>query len=402
MTTLRLLIPESWPETPRAAWALVGPQGHLLQQGESEPRHWPVADACEAILAGAQTVLLRARLPKAPRSERDRLVAYALEERLAQDTDQLHFTTVLQRGEAAAVVVVDRDRLRRVLAALQAAGRPAAAVRSELEAVAAGDDGWVLTIGHDGGLLRQGPWAACAWDKPGDDGGTPWLVGRTLAAARQAGEAPARIELRPAADAGPVDAAAWQRDLGVPVSVGAAYRWYETGAAADLLHDDFAPPRRQGTWLRQLKPALWIAGAALGLDLVAGVAQAAWLRHEVDGLRQQTEALFTATFPGATIVDPALQMRRQLNDLRTRQGQLRDDDLLALLADLAAVLGAGADNAVQALQYEDGRLEARVDLPPELDAETVRRQLAARGIDAVAKEGGAGRQLVLALQRGDR
>lgn len=398
MTTLRLLIPETWPETLRAAWALVGPDGRLLQQGESEPRHWPAADACEVILAGPQTLLLKARLPKAPRRERDRLVAYALEEKLAQDTDQLHFTVVHQQGDDAAVVVVARDRLRRVLAALQSAGRPADAVRSELDALPA-DDGWTLAIARDRILLRQGPWSGLAWDREGGEGGDlRWLVGR--AADGQADGSP-RITLRPAPDAGAVDAAAWQGAGGVSATAGAAYRWHEAGGAANLLHGDFAPARRHGAGIARFKPALWLAGAALALDLVAGVAHAAWLRHRYAGLEAQTEALFAATFPGAAVVDPGLQMRRQLNELRGRQGQLRDDDLLALLAELSAVLGAGAQNAMQSLQYDDGRLEATLDLPPDQDPEALRQLLGARGVDAVAKEGGPGRRIVLVLRRGD-
>jgi len=57
MTTLTFLIDESWPDTLAADWALCDPRGALVQQGRSEPRHWPVAERRVAVLAGAQVYL---------------------------------------------------------------------------------------------------------------------------------------------------------------------------------------------------------------------------------------------------------------------------------------------------------------------------------------------------------
>ncbi|MFA7271079.1 MAG: hypothetical protein WC073_17215, partial [Sterolibacterium sp.] len=62
---LRLLLPAGWPaEEAACEWALLNAQGSLLQRGCSEPRHWPAAEECEAVLSAEQCLPLKAQLPK--------------------------------------------------------------------------------------------------------------------------------------------------------------------------------------------------------------------------------------------------------------------------------------------------------------------------------------------------
>ena len=73
--------------------------------------------------------------------------------------------------------------------------------------------------------------------------------------------------------------------------------------------------------LAGLRPAAWIAGAALAIHAVALVADWTLLGAEQRSLRAQMEARFRSAFPDAVAVaDPALQMRRQLAAARHRAG----------------------------------------------------------------------------------
>jgi general secretion pathway protein L len=87
------------------------------------------------------------------------------------------------------------------------------------------------------------------------------------------------------------------------------------------------------------------------------VGSAVIARQSESRLNAKAQSIFSATFPGATIVDPVLQMRRQLNDLRPKAGALRDDDILVLVSVLSESLPADGRELVTRLRYEGGALE---------------------------------------------
>ena len=92
-TLLRIYVGDSWPRPAKTPWALLNADGELVQEGTSEPAHWPPADECEIVLSGTQTAWLKARVPeKMPRGEHERLLAYAFEEKLLQEPGSQHFT----------------------------------------------------------------------------------------------------------------------------------------------------------------------------------------------------------------------------------------------------------------------------------------------------------------------
>lgn len=377
MTTLNLLFDESWPGTPLADWVLCGPRGEVLQQGRSEPRHWPEADRQVAVLAGAQVSICTVNLPNARRQDRERLIAYALEERLPAETEGQHFTLIEQDGERAVVAIVEATRLRRVLETCAAIERPLAAVFGRLQClprVAA------TAVCVDEGTMRYWRWpdgsGFCEDWLPSGDDPVSWLAQKhrqTSTIERVAG--PAGV------------ATAFEL---LEVDAGAQpLQWFATTLATNLLHGPFAPRQAGGSWRQRLRWPLRITGAALALHLSAGVVSAMVARQAETQLNAKTRAIFETSFPGAAVVDPVLQMRRQLNELRPQNGNLRDDDLLALLSALADALGSNSRDAITRMTYEAGALE--VNLAPALDQkarQALIASLAMRGIAAQQPAGG--------------
>lgn len=386
MTTLNVLIDESWPETPLADWVLFSPRGEVLQQGRSEPRHWPPADRHVAVLAGAQVSICTVKLPNARRQDRERLIAYALEERLPAETEGQHFTLIEQDGERAVVAIVEAARLRRVLATCAASERPLAAAFGRLQCLPSVAGAAVCV---DEGTMRYWRWpdgsGFCEDWLPNAEAPVSWLAQKhrqsaTIERVMGPASVAAAFEL-PEADAEPK-----------------SRQWFFTTPATNLLHGAFAPPQAGGSWRQRLRWPLRMAGAALVLHLSAGVVSAMVARQAETKLNAQTRAIFEAAFPGAAIVDPVLQMRRQLNELRPQNGGLRDDDLLALLAALADALGSNSRDAITRMTYEAGALE--VNLAPALDQkarQTLIASLAMRGIAAQQSAGGS--ENVLKLRR---
>ena len=97
-----------------------------------------------------------------------------------------------------------------------------------------------------------------------------------------------------------------------------------------------------------------LAAALVALQFGATVADGWRLERERRALEAEREAVFRAAFPEAkTIVDPALQMRRNLADLQRSRGRAAANDFLSLATAAARADGAPAKRLV----YSGGRLE---------------------------------------------
>jgi general secretion pathway protein L len=106
--------------------------------------------------------------------------------------------------------------------------------------------------------------------------------------------------------------------------------------------------------LRIPRLAWGLAAAIVAVQFGATALDWARLERERSSLEAERESLFRAAFPEAkTIVDPALQMRRNLADLQRTRGRASASDFLALASAAAKSDAAPA----RRLTYSAGRLE---------------------------------------------
>lgn len=376
---LLLLIDEHWPSRPSLPWVLVDEAGRKVSEGESEPRHWPAAAECAVVLAGTQCAWHRTRLPRGARREETRLLAYALEDRLLRDPDSQHLSVVdrdpVDGGVEVGVLVVARERLRTLVAQLAAIGRPPVALCAELQCAPAGADGWHIALTRGGVILRTGPRDALCFDPPFADA-LPMLQ-HALAVARAQNRPPETVTVHPAPGEAAPDPELLTL-LGDACGVGAGYEWWANAARANnLLHGEFAPRHARASWAGRLRWPLRLGAASLAVLLLADLGDVIWKRQRLDGLEARMTRVFETSVPGTPAIAPAAQLRRQLDEFRTRHGRLREDDLLALFAAYGEARGVAARDSIDALKYRDGRLEltvprldarARVDLPSRLAA----------------------------------
>ena len=336
----------------------------------------------------------RVQLPRGVGSQSPRLRAVLdglLEERLLDDTAQLHFA--LQPGARAGslvwVAICDRAWLRESLQALEAAGRPVARVVPEFAPgpTASGQpELFVQGTPDDPQLVITGYGA--------DQGVAVLPLSGAALALGQSGTASADPEAAsaPPVHAEPAVATLAEQALQRPVQLQtASERALQAAASAwDLAQFDLANSGRT----RALRKAGTLAGAllrapqwraarwgALLLVLAHLVGLNAWAWQERQTLAAKQAGVrnaLTQTFTQVqVVVDAPVQMERELVLLRQSAGSMSASDLEPLMA--AAAQALPAPWQASAIDYAAGELRLR---GPALAAEEeaqARQTLAASG-----------------------
>ena len=387
---LIIYIDEHWPNQPACTWVLLDARDRVIEEGRSEPRHWPATRGCEVVIGGGQCVMLETRLPRSKRREQESLLRYALEERLVRDVEEQHLTVVSREPESegvkATVLVIARARMRAVLAQLEAIGRRPTRMISELQTAApAEDDAWALSRCPGGDWIVRAP-AQCPLAI--DAEGVTEVIGHLLAVARARGETPAGLNVHLASDHGPLTTLSQAPPSltaldGERITQGTPHAWWGAGQACDdLLHGEFGRGAgASGTLATVRAPALLVAISVAALVL-ANLGEIVWKGQQLGDLEERMVRLFETSVPNTPAIAPAVQLQRALDDARATHGQLRQNDFLALLDHATQVGGAPIRHAVERIDYDDGTLSIGFRNDAGLDLALLVERLNALGHEA--------------------
>jgi general secretion pathway protein L len=178
---------------------------------------------------------------------------------------------------------------------------------------------------------------------------------------------------------------------GIDFVAGAPWRWFSANAdafasAIDLQSGtyDTAPVARKIDPLRLLRPAAWIAAAALGIYALATVGDWLWLRAQSSRIEAQISALAQSAAPDLGSAAPALAISRRLADLRHRAGLTADDDFLPLLARAAPALAGLPPGVLRSLRYADGHVVIDLQKVDVNQPGRIQEALARQGLIAIA------------------
>jgi general secretion pathway protein L len=341
---------------------VLSPDGLAVgSHGRCAPALLPRADSVLAVLADTDVAWHRVTLPKAPAARLRAALVGVLEEALLDEPETTHLAVApgALANQPAWIAAVHKPWLAAELAALEKAG-------VEVERVLPLSWPDEVPLGHftEAPGSEQDSAAAPMLVLSDADGVACVRLQGTLARALQAtvAERPLRWSAEPAV------AAPAERWLGAPVMVLSPEQraLQATRSLWNLRQFDLASRHRgaralRDLWLRFLspswRPVRWgLVGLAalnvLGLNLWAWQLHAAVTQRE-----QQRVAVFTTAFPkvpGAGY-EPALQMQRQVQLLRTAAGRAGEDDFEALLQAAAAAWPADRPPA-PLLRFEPGRL----------------------------------------------
>jgi general secretion pathway protein L len=317
--------------------------------------------------------------PKVPALSGARLaqaLPNVVEDALLQDAAQCAIVPGAPlEGGRRLVAVVDREWLEFTVGAFERRGMRVRNAWPAQLALPFEPPAWSIGCMHGGLALRSGDAAGLGWTAGEDRDYRCEALVALLETAMAGGERPASLSAF-------VDDASWQvpleragARLQLPVTISALQ--VPTSGGVELLAGRVAAGRRM---LASFDPRAWRLPAALAAACVIAALAGlnlhwAQLAREKDTLRRSMEATFRSTFPQAqVVVDPLLQMNRQVSTLRARSGQAGPEDFVPLMSRFAQALGSSGVDALAGVEFRDGRLKVRFQ-PQRVDGRAAREQL---------------------------
>jgi general secretion pathway protein L len=172
------------------------------------------------------------------------------------------------------------------------------------------------------------------------------------------GERPTSITVHAARSASLPDLAAWSQEAGIAFVAGGDWEAIAAGQPApdaiDLMQGGLSPVRRDRAAIPRAAVGLLAAIALLQLAFTAF--DTFRLQREARALESRREAIFREAFPEArVVVDPDLQMARNVAELQRARGLAAGDEFMAAMTRLARERGG----PVRSVEYANGKVSAR-------------------------------------------
>jgi general secretion pathway protein L len=333
-----------------------------------------------ALVPAADCILAGVDLPTRNRERMARAVPFVLEDRLADDVEELHFALGTRDAQdKIRVAVVARHRMDAWLETLQAVGITPNSLVPEVLALPREPAAWTLLRAPDRVLLRRAEQDGLLFDPDN-------LATLLPLALTEADPVPARIVVIDCApEAPPLPPLGAELETRAPKLgdcdplrlLAAGYRPAE---AINLLQGEYSQTDRAR---RLWRP--WRAAAALTLAWL--VLQWGWtwldqrrLAEQELELRTRITRIYLETVPEASkVVDPRLQMQRGIDALRTGKGR-GAGGVIDLLSRSLEPLTKTPSLHIASLRYKNRTLTVNLDLSNLQVLDGLKSQLESHGL----------------------
>ena len=361
------------------AWHLFDRQSNLLREGTgllTAAGSVPRAERTVVVIPARRVVYIETPLPAVSAAKRDALLRYAIEDKLTIDPATVHAvvlgTSASPMSTMHVVAAIDRAWLASALRWLRDAGfEPAQAVSAAaLIPVASGE--WALVLEGAHGLARRADGFAYSFDveNPATQATgialePPFTLALALKEARGHQVAPSQLVVFTDQPADAAWVQSWQRILDCPVRVAARpVPKMVTAAAGNLLSGELAPRSTGGGWMVMLRPVLVMIALIVFFQIAFIVADAWRLDQRRRSLEREMTQLFKQAFPNAqAIVDPPLQMQRNLDAMKRERGLGGGDDARLGLARLSVILNAVPALVPRHISIREGTVSVEALVP---------------------------------------
>lgn len=403
---LRIYFSETWHDgNSPCPWALCNDEDAVVQSGYSPLAALPKADDYIAIIASSRLTCVNVKMPVQSRRRWESALPFVVEEYTLTDPEENHVVPgAAQKDGQRSLFIVDKKWLQSIVAAALAANISLRRAVPEILLPALPPECWVAVWDGSRGFMRTGLTSGMALDH-GDEQHPPLALGLSLNAAAPA---PGKIQIRLAARDGEnlPNPPQWN---GLPseLNYGTQWDWRSATIPNDtlnLLWGALAPKARLHEWLPKLRPAALILLAVLLIETAGANIEWAMLSHEKTTVTRYMERTFRQAFgESTTVVNPPLQMQRNIAVLRHSAGLPDEADFLPLLDQASGALSRLPSGSISALHYESGRLDVDVKLPGAAEARSLQQHLQDNGLSirlGEIRDTGNGIETRLAIQAG--
>jgi general secretion pathway protein L len=404
---LRIYFSAAWHDsTSPCPWALCDDSGAVVQSGESPLAELPKADEYIGIISSSRLTCVNVQMPAQSRRRWEAALPFVAEEYTLTDPEDNHVVPgVAQKDGKRSLFIADKNWLKTIVSACLAANIPLRRAVPEMLLPGLPDETWVAVWEGDKGFLRTGATSGLVLDH-GDEQHPPLALTLSLNASLPL--PPKNIQIRVAAndDESEPGLPQWT-DLPCPLSLGARWDWRSEPISNDtlnLLWGALAPKAKLQELLPKLRPVAIILLAALVIETLGTNIEWMLLNQQKTAATQEMERTFRKAFgESSTVVNPPLQMQRNIAALRHSAGLPDDADFLPLLDQSAAALSSLPAGSITALHYESGRLDVDVKLRNEADVRGLKKRLQGKGLSVRlgdVRNTGNGVETRLAIQAG--
>ena len=355
------------PEGDRsAAWLVVDAFGNRMGQAQSgslaEAASFAAGRRLRVCVPGADVSLLHADLPTHNSRKILQAVPFALEDRLADEVENLHFAVGTHGISGYPVAIVTRARMQQWLSDLASAGLTpmemvpetlSLPVREHTLVVVPDEQQWLARFPDGMGLSANHELM-------------PLLIKRHLATLPETLRCTHAL-IYTADEGAQQDAAAMLADTGLEVayshtnagSIGLMASSVHSAQTINLLQGDFSRRAAAGErWLRWRVATLLLTALIVIFIVQQGVSEFRF-RHEIHVLNTQISTLFHQALPDITrMVDPQAQMQQRLKQLTGGGGNAAG--VLPMLAVIGRTLQAQSGAQLQGFSYHGGELQLQI------------------------------------------
>lgn len=380
---LRLYLSSAWHDSHSACpWALCDDAGTVLQSGNSPISSLPKADEYIAIIAAEQLTCVNVPMPAQGKHRWESALPFVAEKFTLTDPEENHVVPGgLQKDGRRSLFIVDKKWLQDIVHACYAHSIPLRRAVPEILLPELPPNTWVLVWHAQHHFMRTGNSSGMVLDR-GDEQHPPLALTLCLKAAVPT--PPENILFRCSAEAAEsVPPLPQWNELGVPMTRGENWDWRQATIAHDslnLLWGPLAAKTKLSEWLPKLRPLAYIFLAALLIETCGANIEWTLLNQQKNNVTKEMERTFRKTFgESSTVVNPALQMQRNIATLRHTVGASDESDFLPLLDQISSMLATLPTSSITALHYESGRLNLDVKLRDEAAIHQLQKRLLSQG-----------------------
>ncbi|MDK9737799.1 type II secretion system protein GspL [Vibrio sp. D404a] len=311
---------------------------------------------CIALLSGNDCLLKRVEIPKGAARQFDSMLPFLLEDEVAQDIEDLHFTILDKGAESAVVCGVEHQWLNQIIGAFSEIGIAIRKVLPDTLALPVDAEGVTALQIDDQWLLRQSTYQAVsirqAW--------LPMFLNSDwLKSEEEVKPTIFSYTALPQADVQQQSNVEWQEKPAELVMAVLSQQAITSGI--NLLTGRF---KTKSSFTKYWKVWQKVAIAACLLIAVVATQQTLKVQRyeaEAQAYRAESERIFRAVLPGKRKIPSVTYLKRTMNEEASRYGGSGDGaTLLGWLTQLPNTLGQVTTIEVESIRYDGNRSEVRL------------------------------------------